>query len=882
MKSKPVILVVDDQLQNIMLLKAFLERPGYEIIQAESGAEALEKLLGNQVDLVLLDVKMPKISGFEVLTKLRADTKTQRTPVIMITAHNENDARIQSLESGCDDFISKPFNQYELLARVKSLLRIKFLNDEVDEAREYAESVINTVREPMISLDQDLRVIAVSRSFYDFFKVKPEETVGQLIYDLGNKQWDIPKLRDLLETILPRHTSFDNYEVEHEFATIGRRTMLLNARQIQRAWGKEGIILLAIEDITARKQLEELLAESEMRYRRIYETASDGIVLFEKCEGHIVHANPAAEKMLGYSENEFVGKKLEDVGISIDLSNFPEVMNDLDKSGILNYEDVPIKIKSGLNIDTDIYIVDRAKVAQCNIRDVTERKLAAEKLKEEKTFIVNALNTLKDIFFVIDLEGLLVRWNEAMIDVSGYVDWEIALMKPSDLFRKEDAERVSKAVQETIVKESSSIDAILVTKDRRQIPYEIKTSLLRDQTGNSIGVIGVGRDLTERNKLETQLLQSQKMEAIGTLAGGGAHDFNNMLCVIIGHANLALMGLDPIQPLHVNIEEIRKAAERSAGLTRQLLAFARKQTIAPKVLNLNETITGMFDMLKRLIGEAVDLKWHPENDLWPVRVDPSQIDQILANLCVNARDSIADVGKITIETGNNIVDEGYCVHNPGFVPGEFVRLSVSDNGCGMDKKTLAHIFEPFFTTKAVGEGTGLGLSMVYGAIKQNSGFINVYSEPSLGTTFTIYLPRYVGKIAQLRTEAAGEPAQRGQETILLVEDEPSILKVTTMLLAGQGYAVLAANTAGEAMHLAGEHFGEISLLMTDVVMPEMNGRDLAKNLLSLYPDLKCLYMSGYTADVIAYHCVLDEGVFFIQKPFTMTDLAAKVREVLDS
>ena len=882
MKSKPVVLVVDDQLQNIMLLEGFLVRQGYEIIQAVSGEEALEKLFGNQVDLVLLDVKMPGMSGFETLTKLRADTRTERIPVIMITSYNESEVRVKCLDLGCDDFISKPFDQYELVARVKSLLRIKFLNDDVDEAREFAESVINTVREPLISLDQDLRVVTVNRSFYDFFKVKPEETVGQLIYDLGNKQWDIPKLRELLETILPEHTTFDNYEVEHDFATIGRRIMLLNARQIQRVSGKERIILLTIEDITARKQLEDLLAESEMRYRRIYETASDGIVLFEKTGGHIVHANPAAEKMLGYSEAEYIGKKLQDVGISIDMSDFPEVMNALDKSGILNYENVPTRTKSGQNIDTDIYIVDRAQVAQCNIRNITERKLAEDKLKEEKTFIAGALNMLKDIFFVLDLDGGFIKWNRAMLDVSGYVDSEITGMKSFKLFIHDDKERVAQAIEETVKEGSSSIDTIIVTKDGRQIPYEIKTSLLRDHAGKLIGISGIGRDLTERKKIETQLIQSQKMEAIGTLAGGVAHDFNNMLCVIIGHANLALMDLDSTQPIHVNVEEIRKAAERSADLTRQLLAFARQQTIAPKVLNLNATITGMFNMLKRLIGEAIGLQWQPENDLWPVKVDPSQIDQILANLCVNARDSIADVGEITIEAGNSIVDESYCALNLGLVPGEYVRLTVSDNGCGMDKKTRAHIFEPFFTTKAVGEGTGLGLSTVYGAVKQNNGFINVYSEPGLGTTFSIYLPRHVGKSAAARPEAAGELAQRGQEVILLVEDEPSILKVTTMLLTRQGYAVIAANTPGEAIELAGEYQDEISLLMTDVVMPEMNGRDLSKKLLSRNPNLKCLYMSGYTADVIAHHGVLDEGVYFIQKPFTMTDLAAKVRVVLDS
>jgi two-component system, cell cycle sensor histidine kinase and response regulator CckA len=882
MKSKSAILVVDDQPQNIMLLEGFLVNLGYEIIQATSGEEALEKLSSNRVDLVLLDVKMPKMSGFEVLTKLRADKKTQRIPVIMITAHNETDVRVKALESGCDDFISKPFDRHELFARVKSLLRIKFLNDDVDDAREFAESIINTVREPLISLDQDLRVITVNRSFNDFFKVKPEETVGQLIYDLGNKQWDIPKLRELLETILPQRTTFDDFEVEHDFATIGRRVMLLNARQIKRASGEERIILLSFEDVTVRKQLEDTLADSEMRYRRIYETASDGIVLFEKREGHIVHANPAAEKMLGYSVEESVGKMLPEIGISIDLSDFPGVMSDLDRSGILNYENVSIETRTGQKIDTDIYIVDRAEVAQCNIRDVTEKNLADEKLKEEKTFIVNALNMLKDIFFVLDLDGRFIRWNKAMIDVSGYHEEELVGMKPINLFRNEDHEQVSKAFEKTVEDESASIDAIIVSKNGVQIHYEIKTSLLRDHAGNLMGISGVGRDLTERKKFETQLIQSQKMEAIGTLAGGVAHDFNNMLCVIIGHANLALMGVDPTQSIHVNLEEIRKAAARSADLTRQLLAFARKQTIVPKVLNLNETITGMFNMLKRLIGEAVELKWQPENDLWPVKVDPSQIDQILANLCVNARDSIADVGTITLQMSNIVVDEDYCAQNLGFVTGEYVRLTVLDNGCGMDKNTLTHIFEPFFTTKAVGEGTGLGLATVYGAVKQNGGFINVYSEPGLGTKFTIYLPRYVGNIAQTRQETAEEQAQRGQETILLVEDEPSILNVTTMLLARQGYTVIAANTPGEALNLAREHVGEISLVITDVVMPEMNGRDMAKKLLFLHPDLKFLFMSGYTVDVIAHHCVLDEGVHFIQKPFTMTDLATKVRGVLDS
>ena len=430
---------------------------------------------------------------------------------------------------------------------------------------------------------------------------------------------------------------------------------------------------------------------------------------------------------------------------------------------------------------------------------------------------------------------------------------------------------------------------IVNAKDGSKRIWEFQTTPLGRVNRGKRVLLSMATDITERkraeqekNELETQLLQAQKLESVGKLAGGVAHDFNNMLSVIIGHANLALMEVRPDDKLHVALEEILKAAERSADLTRQLLAFARKQTVAPKVLDLNETVVGMLKMLQRLIGERIRLIWKPQAGLWPVLIDPSQIDQILANLCVNARDCIADVGAITIQTSNCLIDDNYCASHAGFTPGAYVRISVSDNGCGMDQETLSHIFEPFFTTKGIGTGTGLGLATVYGAAKQNQGCVGVRSEPGLGTTFTIYLPRHLGKTEQPKLAVAAGPAARGKETILLVEDEAAILNIIKMILTGQGYQVLSANSPGQAMQLAREHAGEICLLITDVVMPEMNGRDLARNLLSLYPELKRLFMSGYTADVIAHHGVLDEGVHFIQKPFSLPDLAAKVREALES
>ncbi|MCG2749299.1 MAG: PAS domain-containing protein [Desulfobulbaceae bacterium] len=411
--------------------------------------------------------------------------------------------------------------------------------------------------------------------------------------------------------------------------------------------------------------------------------------------------------------------------------------------------------------------------------------------------------------------------------------------------------------------------------------YRVVSSPVLNPSGQVTAAIEMVEDITERLSLESQLHQAQKMESVGRLAGGVAHDFNNMLGVIIGHAELALDGMDPTQPLFTRLQEILKAALRSADLTRQLLAFARKQTVAPKALDLNEAVEGMLKMLRRLIGEDINLVWLPDSDLWQIKIDPSQIDQILANLCVNARDAITGVGKVTIETHTVTFDEAYCADHAEFQPGDFVMLAVSDDGQGMDKETLDKIFEPFFTTKGIGKGTGLGLATVYGVVKQNNGFINVYSEPGQGSIFKIYLPRHASKTGQMRKESPAAPDAQGDETILLVEDEAAILRITRFMLENLGYRVLAASTPKEAIRLAKEHAGEINLLLTDVVMPDMNGRDLAKMLISLYPGLKSLFMSGYTSNVIAQQGVLDDGINFIQKPFSRQDLAAKVREALE-
>ncbi|MBF0232689.1 MAG: transporter substrate-binding domain-containing protein [Desulfamplus sp.] len=509
--------------------------------------------------------------------------------------------------------------------------------------------------------------------------------------------------------------------------------------------------------------------------------------------------------------------------------------------------------------------------------EVEWRKQAEESLKEsEERFRSLSDGSMEALFFTKD--GFCIEANNAAAEIFGY-------QSPSEFIGRFGTDIIAPESHEIVKKHMlknnfNPYEAVGIRRNGQKFPISIRAKSMSYKDKGVVRVTSI-TDITERKSLEAQLIQAQKMESVGRLAGGVAHDFNNMLGVILGHTELALLKAEEDNDLISDLKEIQNAAKRSANLTKQLLAFARKEIISPKKLDLSDTVESMLNMLRRLIGEDIDLVWKPSSHLWPVKMDPSQIDQILANLCVNARDAIDGVGKLTIETGIKTFDEEYCKEHAGFIPGDFVMLAVSDNGCGMEKDTLANLFEPFFTTKEVGKGTGLGLATIYGIVKQNNGFINVYSEPGLGSTFKIYLPRLVAKEDTDKEVPEKKAAAGGSETILLVEDEPMILDMTTTMLEMSGYTVLAAASPDEAIRLAKDHTGKIHLLMSDVVMPEMNGRDLAGQINDLYPDIRLLFMSGYTSNVIAHHGILDDGVEFMQKPFSMADMSAKVRELLD-
>ncbi len=516
-------------------------------------------------------------------------------------------------------------------------------------------------------------------------------------------------------------------------------------------------------------------------------------------------------------------------------------------------------------------------------RQKTEARLRASE-ERFRSFVENA----NDIVFSLSPGGAFVYVSPNVEELLGYSVRELEGREFQSLVHPEDLPACLTALERVMAGDKiSGIEYRVRHRNGDWHWHMTNAAPVRNAEGQLIG-LGIARDITglkadaaERAVLQDQLVQLQKIESVGRLAGGVAHDFNNMLQVILGHVELAMERNAAGQSARDDLLEIRKAAERSSGLTRQLLAFARKQTVAPKILDLNDTIHGMLQMLRRLIGENIDLSWRPGRGLGPVRMDPSQIDQILANLCVNARDAVAGAGAIAIETTGESFTPEHCAAHPAHLPGDYIRLSVSDNGCGMDKEVLGKLFEPFFTTKPVGEGTGLGLSTVYGIVRQNHGFIDVASKPGQGTTFHVYLPRHSEAPPQAAPAPARAPAGTARETILLVEDDPAILAISRTMLERLAYRVIGARSPDAALQLARDHAGPIHLLMTDVVMPGMNGHDLAARLLDPHPHIKRLYMSGYTADVIAHHGILDDGIHFIQKPFTLAELEAKVRETLD-
>jgi len=658
----------------------------------------------------------------------------------------------------------------------------------------------------------------------------------------------------------------------------------------------EKILQASIRDITERKQSDKTIRESEERFRQVVENILEVFWLEDVHNGRILYISPAYETIWGrtieemyregpsFMENVYPDDKER---VSVSHRALYEENQPFDEEYRVVRPDQSIRwvwARCYPIFDMNGKMARYAGIAE----DITKRKRAEDALRESEQKFRELFDSISDLIYAQDLEGRYLTVNRAFRTILGYDTDEFIGRTGADFMKPESRPLFFSKYLEG-VKKQGHLEGIaaFIRKEGTKFYVEYRSKLVRPEHGPPY-ISGIGRDITERilsererERLKAQLIQAQKMESVGRLAGGVAHDFNNMLGVILGRVELMLMGMEPGDSRYADLEEIQKAALRSADLTRQLLAFARKQTISPKVLDLNNTLDGMLNMLRRLIGEDIDLVWKPDANLWAVKMDAAQVDQVLANLCVNARDAISGTGNVTIETQNVVLDESYSAMHVGFIPGEYVMLAVSDDGCGMNQETQSHLFEPFFTTKEVGKGTGLGLATVYGIVKQNNGFANVYSEVGKGTTFKIYFPRHEGNAV---TETTPDPLRIPEghgETVLLVEDDLSILAMGKAMLERLGYAILTAGDTNQALDLAKVHGGPIHLLMTDVVMPQMSGKDLALQMRTLNPEIKVLFMSGYTTNIIAHRGILDEAVHFIQKPFSMKNLASKVRKALE-
>ncbi|HMK59890.1 MAG TPA: PAS domain S-box protein [Dissulfurispiraceae bacterium] len=517
-----------------------------------------------------------------------------------------------------------------------------------------------------------------------------------------------------------------------------------------------------------------------------------------------------------------------------------------------------------------------------SFRDVTAQKNAEAALMNEKTFTESALNILRDVFYVFDLNGRFLRWNKALSECTGFSDEEIARMKPTDFFAKDEHQAVINAIQKVVTDGSATLETTVLTKDGRQLPYEHTASLLSNSDGQPIGISGVGRNLTDRKKLEEQLLQAQKMEAVGQLAGGIAHDFNNILSAIMGYASILQMKLGTESPLSKNVNEILKAAQRAAQLTSGLLAFSRKQNIMQKPVELNALVRDIHKLLSMVIGENIELVLNIADYSLVVMADSAQIEHAIINLATNARDAMPNGGRLTITTCKHAADSPAADKSRSIPCGKYALLSISDTGTGLEEAHKDKIFEPFFTTKGVGKGTGLGLAMVYGAIKQHKGYIDVDSCLGKGATFRIFLPLST-QHAKAYEDKSQMPAyaMRTSGTVLIVEDEEAVRRIMRILLEQSGYSVIEASDGVDALVKLRQNGTDIKLLVTDVIMPKMDGVMLCSEAKKIKPGLRSLFISGYH-DKIPLDSTAWQNGCYLSKPFTSEQFLEAVRKAVDN
>ncbi len=758
-------------------------------------------------------------------------------------------------------------------------------------SRDYMDSILETLAGALIVVNADARIITTNRSACRILGYAREELIGApMAKVLGQDQSLGPKLEKLIEAGELTHR-----EINYQTKDGCQVPMFLSSTVRRDAAGQISYIVCIAVDISEHKKSEAALVKSERRFRDLAENAIEWIWEVDPL-GKYTYVSPVVEELLGYKPEEVIDKHFYDLF-------HPEDREDL-KQGAFRFfaQKLPFRdfINRNINKHGETIWISTSGVpildVQGNLKgyrgadiDITARRQAEEALRANERFLSDIFDSILDGINIIDPDYSIIRVNRTFEQWFSHASPLVGKKCYEVFFGADQACEVCLARQ-TMETGQTAMKLMEIPRSPQGGPgwLEIHTFQLLDATRKVTGVIQFIRDVTQQKQAEEalrrseeNLRQSQKMEAVGRLAGGVAHDFNNLLTAIIGYIELLQGKFEPGDPRLNVMEEIHRAAERAASLTRQLLAFSRKQIFAPKVLNLNNLIMDLDKMLRRLLSEDIKLVTIPEANLGEVLADPGQIEQVIVNLAVNARDAMPRGGVLTIETQNVFLDADYAQKYTEVQSGDYVMIAVSDTGSGLDEASRARIFEPFFTTKELGKGTGLGLSTVHGIIKQSGGHIAVYSEVGQGATFKVYLPRLRQSVPAEAAAPASCTLDRGTETILLVEDEDLVRQVARRILEMRGYTVLEAASGQDALLVSQQTQGPIHLMLTDVVMPGMSGGDTAERLQAQRPELKVLFMSGHTENSIVHHGVLDPGVAFIQKPFRSDLLTHKVRQVLD-
>ncbi|MBZ5583874.1 MAG: PAS domain S-box protein [Acidobacteriia bacterium] len=892
-----MILVIDNDTGSRRAKVRTLEEAGFQVLVGGTAAEAIELTRRRRPALVLLSIVLPDGNGVDVADELKRDPSLAGTFVILMCG-TRTDLPEQA-EAGTQhvaDCATGPSGKVEFLAQLDSFLQIRAGQEALRDSEERYRALFDRSRDCVYLTDGRGHFLDANQAGLDLLGYRREEIATLTIQSLLTEDQIPLALRTTQEILTTgRQQRLAEYRLRRK---DGGCVFVETTGSLIYREGKPFAIQGIARDITERKKAQEALRESEERFRRMFQHSAAGMVLVSP-DFRFIEVNPAFCKMLGYTETELIGKAFQDITLPEDRPGGAELTGRVlsGETEMFHFEKRYLHkdgtvvwglVSSTLIRDTrkqPLYFVTQ-------ILNITKRKQAEEALRDSESRLLEAQEVGHTGYLDWDIRTSKIVWSDETCRIYGFepgacaptLESTVALVPP------EDRELVERQLAIALGGGPDyDIEHRVLRPDGQVIHVHARARVTRGPDGTPLRMLGTVVDITERKRIEEenkrlqlQLAQAQKMECIGRLAGGVAHDFNNLLTVINGYAAFLTKELPPRDPLRRYAMEIGEAGERAASLTSQLLAFSRKQAIMPKAVNLNAVIADAERMLHRLIGEDVELVSSLAPRLGYVMADPDQIHQVIMNLAVNARDAMPNGGKFEIATAEVELDETTAASHPDAAPGRHVQVTVTDNGTGMTEEVRQRIFEPFFTTKEQGQGTGLGMATVYGILRQNNGWIEVQSEIGRGSTFRIYLPRIDAGAADGQAKPAASNVSHGNETVLIVEDQEAVRRLAKMILEAHGYRVLEAGGGVEAQAAARRHAGKIDLLLTDVVMPGMDGFLLSEQLRDLRPNLRVLMMSGYADDVLAHRDALARGLACIQKPFGPHELAAKVREILDS